>query len=113
MSDIKELKDDELKSVVGGSTEENAPTTFDCGKWAFTNHVSKYAEAHIGEMLYLVDHDGNNYYYGTLSDSYEAESTFWTERMQDMTCIEHNGIPFTGFIEVSGDDYYLYRTRTK
>ena len=108
-----ELKDDELSKVTGGSTTENAPNEFVCGNWTFTGFIIKYAESHIGEKLYLVSHDGSEYYYGRLLDSFEAESTFWTERTQVINCEEHNGTKFNGFVEVSGDDYYLYRERTK
>ena len=109
----KELNDNELENVVGGSTEENAPENANCGNFVFTGFVGKYAEWHIGENLYLVDHDGDHYYYGTLLDSYEAEYTFRTERMQVMNCVESDGKPYSGIVEVSGDDYWLYRERTK
>lgn len=109
-----EIKDDELEKVTGGSTTENAPSEFSCSNnWVFTGFVGKYAESHIGEKLYLVAHSGNKYYYGTLRDSFEVEYTFSTERTHCMACEEKNGKPYDGFVEVSGDDYYLYRERTK
>lgn len=108
-----ELKDEDLKNVTGGSTTENAPNEFSCGGWAFSGFVGKYAENHIGEKLYLVSHDGDEYYFGRLLDSFEAESTFWSERTQVINCEEHNGYKYCGFVEVSGDDYWLYRERTK
>lgn len=112
--DRKELNEEELKQVVGGSTsEDDAPSTFSCGNWMFTGFVRKYAESHRGESLYLVSHSGTNYYYGTLLDSFEAESFFTTERTQVMYAIEHNGVGCNEFIEVSGDDYWLYRERIK
>lgn len=109
----EELKDEELKNVTGGSTTEDAPNELICGNWAFSGFVIKYAESHVGEKLYLVSHDKDEYYYGILLDSFEAESTFWTERTQVIRCEEHNGVPYSGFVEVSGDDYWLYRERTK
>lgn len=110
---LKTLNDEELLQVTGGSTTEDAPEEFNCGKWTFRGHISKYAEAYRNQTLYLVSHDGDEYYYGVLIDSYESESTLWTERMQAMQCQEHNGVRFVGWIEVSGDDYYLYRERIK
>ena len=108
-----ELNDQDLEKVVGGSTTEDAPNEFSCNKWTFSGFIIKYAESHIGEFLYLVSHSGDEYYYGRLLDSFEAEYTFSTERTQVMLCLEHNGSPFNQFIEVSGDDYYLYSQRTK
>ena len=46
-------------------------------------------------------------------DSFEAEYTFSTERTQVMLCRERNGVPFSGVVEVSGDDYWLYRERIR
>lgn len=109
----KELKDDELTNVVGGSTKENAPETFSFGGFSFTGFIGKYAESHIGEYLYLVSHDGDDYYYGRLLDSFEVEYTFSTERTYVMNCVEHNGKDFSGFVELSGDDYWIYRERIK
>lgn len=109
----KELSENEMQQVIGGSTSENAPDELSCGNWIFTGFIIKYAENHIGEKLYLVSHDKNEYYYGRLLDSFEAESTFWTERTQVMYCEERNGAGFSGIVEVSGDDYWLYRERTK
>lgn len=111
--DIKELNEHELKNVVGGSTSEDAPNVFSCGAWEFTGFVGKYAEGHIGESFYLVNHDGDEYYYGRLLDSFEVEFTFSTERTQVINCYEHNGTPMCGVVEVSGDDYWLYRERIK
>ena len=111
--EIKELNEDELKQVSGGSTTENAPDPFVCGSWTFSGHVGKYAEAYRGQKFYLVKHDGSEYYYGTLRDSFEDESTFWTERTQLIKCEQHNGMPLVGPVQVSGDDYYLYRERIK
>lgn len=112
--DIKnELKDEDLKNVTGGSTTENASNEISCGSWIFTGFISKYAESHIGEKLYLVSHDKDEYYYGRLLDSFEAESTFWTERTHVINCEEHNGFKFSGFVEVSGDDFWLYSGRIK
>ena len=115
MSDKKsyELKDEYLNNVVGGSTTENAPSNCTCGNWIFTGFISKYAESHIGQKLYLVSHSADEYYYGRLLDSFEAESTFWTERTHVILCEEHNGVQFNGFVEVSGDDYWLYSERIK
>lgn len=110
---LRELSDDELCLVSGGSTKEDAPDDLSCGSWSFSGFVGKYAESHIGEKLYLVSHSGKEYYYGRLLDSFEAESTLWTERTQVINCEEHNGVKFSGFVEVSGDDYWLYRERTK
>ena len=111
MTEKKELKDKQLEKVSGGSTEENAPETVPYGNGFFNGFISKYAESHIGELLYLVSHDGKNYYYGTLTDSFEAETTFYTERTQVMSCVEHNDKKLSGVVEVSGDDYWLYRER--
>lgn len=110
---LKELSDEELNMVTGGSTIEDAPDELSCGKWKFVGFVGKYADSHIGEKLYLVSHDKDEYYYGRLLDSFEAESTFWTERTQVILCEEHNGAVFKGYVEVSGDDYWLYRERIK
>lgn len=110
---FKELSDEEIKQVSGGSTTENAPKEFSCGNWMFSGFVGKYAEGHIGEKLYLVSHDGDEYYFGLLLDSFEAESTFWTERTHVIRCEEHNGMKYSGYVEVSGDDYWLYRERIK
>lgn len=107
----KELTEEELKTVTGGSTVEDAPNDFNTGKWHFVGFIGKYAEGHIGQNLYLVKHDGSTYYYGTLEDSFEAEFTFSTERTQQMSCVERNGVPYYGIIEVSGDDYWLYSER--
>ncbi len=112
-SELRTLNDEELSQVTGGSTEEDAPEEFDCGKWVFRGHITKYAEAYRNQMLYLVSHDGDEYYYGLLIDSFEAERTLWTLRKHDMQCEEHNGVRFIGWIEVSGDDFYLYRERIK
>ena len=109
----KELNDEDLKSVTGGSTSEDAADEYSNSKWSFSGFVSKYAESHIGEKFYLVSHDGDEYYYGMLLDSFEAESTLWTERTQVIRCEEHNGKPYGGFVEVSGDDYWLYRERIR
>ena len=111
--EIKELNDDELQEVTGGSTNEDAPDVLSCGAWKFSGFIIKYAESHIGEKLYLVSHDKDEYYYGRLLDSFEAESTFWTERTQVINCEEHNGVKYGGIVEVSGDDYWLYRERIK
>ena len=108
-----ELKDEDLKNVTGGSTTENAPNELSCSSWAFSGFIVKYAESHIGEKLYFVSHSGDEYYYGRLLDSFEAESTFWTERTHVINCEEHNGSKFSGFVEVSGDDYWIYMERTK
>lgn len=108
-----ELNEEELNAVVGGSTTEDAPETLSLKNWSFTGFIGKYAEGHIGTTLYLVSHDGNHYYYGRLMDSFEAEYTFSTERTQVMNCIEHDGHSFNGIVEVSGDDYWLYRERIK
>lgn len=108
-----EIEDEDLKNVIGGSTIEDAPSELSAGSWVFTGFIGKYAEGHIGEKLYLVSHNKNNYYYGRLLDSFEAESTFWTERTHVINCEEHNDIKFTGFVEVSGDDYWLYSGRIK
>ena len=56
-----ELKDEDLNDVTGGSTTENAPKEFSCGSWTFSGFIGKYAESHIGEKLYLVSHDGDEY----------------------------------------------------
>lgn len=108
-----DLTDDDLKNVTGGSTTEDAPNELSCGSWAFSGFVGKYAESHIGEKLYLVSHGKDEYYYGRLLDSFEAESTFWTERTHVILCEEHNGLKFSGYVELSGDDYWLYRERIK
>ena len=107
------LNDEDLENVTGGSTTENAPGVLSCDSWAFSGFIRKYAESHRGEMLYLVSHDKDEYYYGTLLDSFEAEYTFSTERTQVMLCRERNGVPFSGVVEVSGDDYWLYRERIR
>lgn len=106
-----ELNDEELNVVVGGSTNEDAPKEFRCKVGVFTNHVSKYAEGFLYDNFYLVRHDGEQYYYGRLMSSFEAETTFFTERKQVMRCVEKNGLPYTDTIQVSGDNYYLYRTK--
>ena len=108
-----ELKDEELKLVTGGSTTEDAPNELSCDNWVFYGFIGKYADSHIGEKLYLVSHSRNEYYYGRLLDTFEAESTFWTERTHVINCEEHNGVKYGGFVEVSGDDYWLYRERMK
>lgn len=108
-----ELKDEDLKSVTGGSTTEDAPNELSCNNWTFRGFIGKYAEGHIGNKLYLVSHDKDEYYYGRLLDSFEAESTFWTERTHVISCEEHNGVKFSGFVEVSGDDYWLYSERIR
>ena len=108
-----DLKDEELQEVTGGSTTENAPNELSCANWVFSGFIGKYAESHIGEKLYLVSHDKDEYYYGRLLDSFEAESTFWTERTHVILCEEHNGSKFSGYVEVSGDDYWLYSERIK
>ena len=110
---ITELTEDEIKVVTGGSTTENAPNELSCGSYTFVGFIGKYAESHIGEKLYLVSHSGAEYYYGRLLDSFEAESTFWTERTHVINCEEHNGTKYNGYVEVSGDDYWLYRERIK
>ena len=110
---LKELTDDEIKEVTGGSTTENAPDELYCGDYIFSGFIGKYADSHIGEKLYLVSHSGKEYYYGRLLDTFEAESTFWTERTHVIMCTEHNGSKFNGYVEVSGDDYWLYRERIK
>ena len=111
--EFKELNEDELEKVSGGSTEEDASEELICSNWTFSGFIIKYAESHIGEKLYLVSHSGKEYYYGTLIDSFEAEYTFSTERTQVMMCEERNGTQHGGVVEVSGDDYWLYRERTK
>lgn len=108
-----ELKNEELKNVVGGSTTENAPNELVCRNWTFNGFIGKYADSHIGEKLFIVSHSKNEYYYGRLLDSFEAESTFWTERTHVILCEEHNGLIYRGYVEVSGDDYWLYRERIK
>lgn len=108
-----ELKDEDLKSVVGGSTKEDAPNELSCGNWTFSGFIGKYADSHIGEKLYLVSHDKDEYYYGRLLDSFEAESTFWTERTHVILSEERNGVKYGGYVEVSGDDYWLYSERIK
>lgn len=111
MSDIKELKDEDLNKVTGGSTEENAPSSVKCCGFTFSGFVKKYAEQFVGDYFYLVSHDLDEYYYGRLLDSFEAESLLYTERTQVINCIEYNGASFSGFVEVSGDDYWLYRIK--
>lgn len=112
--DIKELVEEDLKVVTGGSTQEDAPETFSCGVGTFTGFIGKYAaEGHLFEMVYFVSHSGDDYYYGELRESFEYETTFWTERTQVMMGKEHNGGAISGIVEVSGDDYYIYKTRTK
>lgn len=108
-----ELNEEDLEKVNGGSTTEDASNELSFGNWTFSGFVGKYAESHIGEKLYLVSHDKDEYYYGRLLDSFEAESTFWTERTQVINCEEHNGVRLVGVVEVSGDDYWLYRERIK
>ena len=110
---LKELSDEELEKVTGGSTTEDAQETLSFGNWSFTGFIGKYADSHIGEKLYLVSHDKDEYYYGRLLDSFEAEHSLWTERTHQIMCEEHNGSKFSGLVEVSGDDYWLYRERTK
>lgn len=107
----KQLSEEELNKVSGGSTTENAPQTASVGSYRFTGFVGKYAETHVGEFLYLVDHDGEHYYYGRLLDSFEAEYTFSTERTQVINCVEKDGKSYYGIVEVSGDDYWLYREK--
>lgn len=107
------LSDEELKKVTGGSTTEDAPNELSFGSWMFSGFIGKYADSHIGEKLYLVSHDKDEYYYGRLLDTFEAESTFWTERTHVILCEEHNGLKYVGYVEVSGDDYWLYRERIK
>lgn len=111
--EIEELNEDELSKVSGGSTKEDAPDELTCSNWVFSGFIGKYAEGHIGEYLYLVSHDKDEYYYGQLRDSFEVEYTLWTIRTHQMKCKEHNGKSFTNFIEVSGDDYWIYKERTK
>lgn len=107
----KVLNDEQLEKVVGGSTEENALDPFKCAVGTFSGFVGKYAEGHIGGMFYLVSHDGDEYYYGQLRDSFEVQYTFWTERTQVMMSSIHNGATLKGIIELSGDDYYLYQRK--
>lgn len=109
----KKINDDELKSITGGSSKEDAPDKLTCGGWIFSGFIGKYAESHIGENLYLVSHSKDEYYFGRLLDSFEAESLLWTERTHVFLCCEHNGASFSGYIEVSGDDYWLYSERIK
>lgn len=111
--DFKELNDEQLENVAGGSTTEDAPATLSFGGFTFTGFVGKYAEGHIGEMLYVVSHDKDHYYYGKLRDSFEAEYTFSTERTHVIKCIEKDGAAYNGIVELSGDDYWLYRERIK
>ena len=107
----KVLNDEQLEKVVGGSVEENATDPFICSVGTFSGFISKYAEGHIGGMFYLVSHDGDEYYYGQLRDSFEVEYTFSTERTQVMMCEMHNGVALKVPIELSGDDYYLYQRK--
>lgn len=111
--DIKELNDEELKAVSGGSSSDYGPDSFKCCGWTFSGAMSKYAEAHIGESLFFVSEDADEFYYGVLLDSFESEYTFWTYRKQAVQCIEHNGTPFTGFVQLDGDSFYVYRGRNK
>lgn len=111
--DIRELSDEELKAVNGGSSSESGPNSIKCCGWTFSGALSKYAENHKGENLYFVSEDADEYYYGCLLDSFESEYTFWTYRKQAVQCIEHNGAPFTGFVQLPGDDFYIYTARNK
>ena len=79
---LKQIKDEELKNVTGGSTTEDAPNEVICGNWAFSGFVIKYAESHVGEKLYLVSHDKDEYYYGI--DACEGINKFYDISIQEM-----------------------------
>lgn len=108
---LNELNDEQLEKVSGGEVQEYAPDTFNCAVGKFTGFIKKYAESHIGEMLYFVSHDGDEYYYGQLRESFEEESLFSTERVQQIMCQIRNGVPHGGIVQISGDDYWIYRNK--
>ena len=113
MSEKKELKDEDLKNVTGGSSSDYGPDSFKCCGWTFSGALSKYAEGHKGEKLFFVSEDADEFYYGYLLDSFESEYTLWTYRKQAVQCIEHNDVSFTGFVQLPGDDFYIYKERNK
>lgn len=105
------IKDEELNEVNGGSTVENAPEEARCKNHVFTGFVGKYAESFMGQSFYYVDHDLEHYFYGVLLHSFEAEYTFSTERTHVIRCTEKDNRSVNGLIELSGDDYWIYRNK--
>lgn len=104
---MNKINDEELDLVVGGnelgaSVKVNGAT--------FTGRVDMYA-GQLYTEYYIVDDDKDEWFYGTLYDSFEAEFTFHTIRTHVFRMISHNGEPMGGVREFCGDDYTLYTTK--
>ena len=101
------LTDDELDQVTGGNELGSSASV---GSAVFTGRVDMY-QGKLGQSYYIVDDDGDEWFYGQLVDTYELEYTFHTIRTHVFRVTMHNGTSCFGVKEFCGDDYTMYTDR--
>lgn len=102
-----ELSDSELEKTAGGN-ELGAQVQF--GSLIFKDRVDMY-QGKLGMNYYIVDDGKDEWFYGTMLDSYEVPFTFHTVRTHIFRYTVHNGQNVSGTREFCGDDFTLYRTK--
>jgi len=114
----KELKEEELEKVSGGSKTLQAAGNID--KYSDYNvRVNKYS-GQIGTKYLFVKHNSDNWLFGTLVSSYERhEFLFATVRTHDIKVEDGFGdynnkdkhkisLSDYGTREINGDEYQMY-----
>ena len=107
MSEKKELSLEELEKVTGGKDmDKHLPSNHG-------RHISMYeAEGHIGEKVYAVrDMDRNDFFWGTLLDSYEEPTMGGTERAHKILIEGVNDYFFNEFKGSIGCNVKIYGYR--
>jgi len=114
MSEKKLLNDEELDKVTGGGWAEKMskylPNTHG-------EHIGMYAaSSFLGQDVYAVyDHDREEYFWGTLEDSYEDLCGIGTLRMHKIKIIGVNNYKYNDYkgkegqtVSIKGDNFTLF-----